>query len=355
MASKRNSSRRFKVCLLLATAAAVLSIVRGEEPARQGARAPAEALTAAEEARLAQARADVFASLPAEELADFYRLAAPSAEEWPGPYKEIPQTFERFAGIEAPRRPTGARRTIVLQPLGEFNREQRKRLEILKDYAAVFFRLPTRLEKPIELKVDDPKVALARQLPMGQRRDGYTQQFDASAILKHILSPRIPDDALVYVGITNEDLFVGQLTFVFGLAHPSDPVTVFSLCRYEPEFSGRERQPGDEVQILRRALKVLNHECSHVLRLRHCVFFHCTMNYSNTLTELDNTPVHLCPVCHRKLCWLLGWDAEKRYEKLRDFYTHHKLESEAEWLTARITHWRELEHRKETAKVHDNE
>jgi archaemetzincin len=174
-------------------------------------------------------------------------------------------------------------------------------------------------------------------------------------ILKEILGKRIPADALVYVGITNEDLWVGKLNYLFGLGSFKDPTAVLSLCRFFPEFSRNERVAGDDVQALRRAMKILNHETSHVFGLRHCIFYHCSMNGCNSLSELDAAPIFLCPVCHRKLRGLLGWDAGKRYDELSSFYQQHGLEAEAGWASKRLERWRTVEAREHAARGGDDE
>ena len=84
-------------------------------------------------------------------------------------------------------------------------------------------------------------------------------------------------------------------------------VGVYSLCRYYPEFWGGKSKAEDEVTGLRRACKVLNHETGHMFGITHCVFYHCSMNGSNSLSETDTAPIHFCPVCQRKLSWNIGF------------------------------------------------
>jgi archaemetzincin len=50
--------------------------------------------------------------------------------------------------------------------------------------------------------------------------------------------------------------------------------------------------------------------------IHHCIHFSCLMNGSNHLKELDSQPLHLCPVCLRKLQSSAGCDVVARYEKL---------------------------------------
>jgi archaemetzincin len=58
---------------------------------------------------------------------------------------------------------------------------------------------------------------------------------------------------------------------------------------------------------------VLEHETGHMVGLAHCIYFNCLMNGSNHLAESDRRPLHLCPVCLRKLQWSIGFDVVARY------------------------------------------
>jgi hypothetical protein len=83
-------------------------------------------------------------------------------------------------------------------------------------------------------------------------------------------------------------------------------------------------------------LKVLVHESGHMFGIRHCIHYECLMNGSNHLGETDASPVHLCPVCLRKLHHALKFDPVVRYRKLRDFYRAKGLKEEAEWVKGRL-------------------
>jgi archaemetzincin len=109
----------------------------------------------------------------------------------------------------------------------------------------------------------------------------------------------------------------------------SERVGVYSLIRYTRNQDG-------ESTLLRRALKVLNHEIGHILGLAHCIFYQCTMNGSNSLWESDRRPIHLCPVCREKLEWNLGCDRLTRYRGLRDFYRKVGFERDAAFLAEKV-------------------
>ena len=60
------------------------------------------------------------------------------------------------------------------------------------------------------------------------------------------------------------------------------------------------------------------------------------MNGSNHLQESDRRPLHLCPVCLRKLQFSVGFDVVKRYQALAQFDEQVGLDDEARWLLSRV-------------------
>jgi len=66
--------------------------------------------------------------------------------------------------------------------------------------------------------------------------------------------------------------------------------------------------------------------------LAHCIYFNCLMNGSNHLAESDRRPLHLCPVCLRKLQWSIGFDVVARYGALERVTREDGFTDEADWL-----------------------
>ena len=60
------------------------------------------------------------------------------------------------------------------------------------------------------------------------------------------------------------------------------------------------------------------------------------MNGSGHLGEDFEQSMHLCPVDLRKLQTLIGFDVLERYQKLKEFFVKHKLDTEKEWTDKRI-------------------
>ncbi|EDY16810.1 hypothetical protein CfE428DRAFT_5619 [Chthoniobacter flavus Ellin428] len=68
----------------------------------------------------------------------------------------------------------------------------------------------------------------------------------------------------------------------------------------------------------------------------HCTYYSCVMNGSNHLAESDSRPLHLCPVCLRKLQWSTGFDVVARYTALEKASRAAGLMDEAEWLNRQL-------------------
>jgi archaemetzincin len=287
------------------------------------------------------AKRHVYESIKPLDEKGFERLGAPKKGEWLAAFPETPQTFERYKNATKVR-PTEKRKVIVLQPLGTVTDEQNKIMEAMREYTEIFFQMPVRLEKPIELKPKNEKVTLSRLVGAGHRHGTYDKQYNAGLILEQVLVPHLPDDAVVYLGITMEDMWADDLNYVFGLGSMVERVGVYSLCRYYPEFWGEKRKEGDDTLGLLRSCKVLNHETGHMFGLSHCVFYHCSMNGSNSLSESDAAPAEFCPLCHRKLMWNIGFEPAKRFEQLQAFYAKNGMKDEADWTAKRIKNWKLL-------------
>jgi len=160
-----------------------------------------------------------------------------------------------------------------------------------------------------------------------------------------MLQEILPADAICCVAVTMIDLWPGEgWNYVFGEAYLEHHVGVFSFARYHPSFpedfnpEAKPISPVLQKLVLLRSLKVMVHECVHMLQIPHCIHFHCLMNGANTLEESDAGPLFMCPCCLRKLKHSIGptFDTRKRYEKLLEFFLEHGLVSEVNWTQKRL-------------------
>jgi archaemetzincin len=257
----------------------------------------------------------------------FQPVPVPSPSDWLAVHREPGQTFDDFRRSQ-PNRPDTRRRIIYLQPVGDFRAQQSPSLEMLRQYAADFFQMEVKALAPISISASG---VTSRTNSMTGRRQVLT-----GGVL-HWLQGRLPGDAFCLLGITMEDLYPEpSWNFVFGQASLNERVGVYSFARYDPAFYGEPRGKDYPALLLRRSMKVLTHETGHMFGLTHCVYFNCVMNGSNHLQESDRRPLHLCPVCLRKLQFSVGFDVVKRYEALAQFDRQAGLEDEAAWVDRRL-------------------
>lgn len=257
---------------------------------------------------------------------EFSAIPEPGAGDWLSQHPEKGQTYAQFVRYK-PNMPSGVRRILYIQPIGEFDPKTAPSIEVLREYTEAYYY-------PMTVRVL-PSIEAAG---VKSRMNGGKKQLLTTDILD-LLERKLPGAAYSVLGLTMTDLYAGeQWNFVFGQARTKGRVGVFSFARYHPSWHGEE--VGDEAEVkklvLRRAAKVLTHETGHMFGIRHCIHYSCNMNGANHLQEADATPIHLCPVCLRKMQHAVKFSPIARYKKLKLFYDKYGLKEESDWVTSRL-------------------
>lgn len=232
----------------------------------------------------------------------------PQSGDWLAVHYEPGQTFEQYLAAK-PTRSDQKLNTIYIQPIGEFTTKQQKVVELSAEYISVYFNLPVKILNNIS----------SSAIPSRARRTHPSwgmKQILTTYLLDELLLPHRPDNALAMLGLTAIDLWPGHgWNFVFGQASLHERVGVWSLYR-----NGNPDESAEMFRLcLRRTIKTAVHEICHILTMQHCIDYECIMNGSNHREESDRRPLYLCPICLKKLCWNLGIDPLKRYQKLEAF------------------------------------
>jgi archaemetzincin len=122
------------------------------------------------------------------------------------------------------------------------------------------------------------------------------KQYLSTLILKTLLEQKENTVYEKMLGITDHDLYVPELSFVFGEA--GRKAGVISLTRLREEFYNL---PPDQSLFKRRILTEAVHELGHTYGLRHCKNSQCVMFFSNHLKDTDRKGPSFCPECKIQL------------------------------------------------------
>ena len=150
-------------------------------------------------------------------------------------------------------------------------------LESVRAHAEKVFRFPVRLE-----------------LPGGRPEDAFDarrNQHSSHRILLWLASRR-PRGAARVVALTDADLFIPVLTFVFGEAQLKGHAAVVSTAR----LAGAGL-PGEAARFPVRLRTEVVHELGHTFGLLHCRNSRCAMARSSSLRDVDAKEPDLCETC----------------------------------------------------------
>lgn len=249
------------------------------------------------------------------------RKHPPRPDDWLSTEYEAGQTFDQYRVYV--NRIEGSKNKLYIQPLdpglsADF-------LYLLQSLCSVFFP---------GLKFPVKRFRLLSSLGVSPRDTLGGPQYSGGQLLSKLRSITSLNRYGV-IGVTMADLFDNEEgNFVYGLANVVNKTGVFSFARYHPQFYGEEssEEQAREV-VLMRAAKVMLHEIGHMLGMLHCIYYECLMNGSNNIEETDSAPLHLCPVCFRKLHFCLDFHPIDWYTSLGQFYASlgGAFQAEAEW------------------------
>jgi archaemetzincin len=123
--------------------------------------------------------------------------------------------------------------------------------------------------------------------------DPKRKQYQSVEIMK-ALAQVAPADAHRVLGVTEVDLAIPMLSFLFGQAQVDGRIAVVSLCRLHQEFYGL---PADEQTLHERITKETLHELGHTFGLVHCRDSKCVMSLATHIGLVDAKEEKYCERC----------------------------------------------------------
>jgi archaemetzincin len=128
-----------------------------------------------------------------------------------------------------------------------------------------------------------------------KKRQQYRSDIVLSKIRNHAQQKKTLDRVL---GITDTDVFVPPLNYVFGEAECPGKAALISLFRLKPEFY--KKKPNIDL-FAERATKEAVHELGHTFGLGHCANPFCVMYFSNSIFDTDRKQSLFCGKCFLKI------------------------------------------------------
>ncbi len=122
--------------------------------------------------------------------------------------------------------------------------------------------------------------------------DGQRNQYSAEEILNVLAESGFEDEPEYLLGITDHDLYIPELTFVFGIAF--EKMALVSVTRLRQEFYNHKP---DKDLFAKRILTEAVHEISHLYGMRHCFNPGCVMFFSHSVADTDRKGFEFCDKC----------------------------------------------------------
>ena len=123
--------------------------------------------------------------------------------------------------------------------------------------------------------------------------DSKRNQYQSVEIMR-MLNQHAPQNGSRILGITDVDLSIPMLSFLFGQAQLDGPVAIVSLCRLRQEFYGL---PAQDDLLRERLIKEVLHEMGHTFGLVHCAEQKCAMSLSTHIGMVDGKTEQYCSRC----------------------------------------------------------
>ena len=137
-------------------------------------------------------------------------------------------------------------------------------------------------------------------------------QYSSELILRRLVTC-VPQGAVRFMAVTEVDLFIPMLTFVFGQAQLNGTACVVSTARMDQRFYGLT---DDRALLLGRIQREAVHELAHTFGLTHCPQPSCPMSIATSVTQLDAKGEALCSACRAGLRKAVAASANVEFEQL---------------------------------------
>lgn len=236
---------------------------------------------------------------------------------------DLPLVEYTNAGIN---RPDSVRKVIYLLPLGEMDDEVHGILKKEVAYLSAFFQLEVKILPRIPFndlkKIEKVKTRMVHDYHSAyeSKTKGYNpntlEQIEANSLIAEYIVPYKPKDAVAVLGISDHDLYMKGMNYIYGLSNLRNNTGLISTHRLkENEYTMR-----DNIR------KVVTKQIINIFSIANVKDFYCVSNYTNSVAELESTVLTLSPRALEKLKINIGFDYLKRFKDLEKFHKKERNE-----------------------------
>ncbi|MBC8192493.1 MAG: archaemetzincin family Zn-dependent metalloprotease [Candidatus Marinimicrobia bacterium] len=149
---------------------------------------------------------------------------------------------------------------------------------------------------PISARFKMETLVSAHRFDLTPFFDPVRSQYNANDIIQKLVP--LTDEGDKIVGVTDLDLFIPVLSYIFGQAYLGGSVALISGHRLE---NARYGMTNDPKLFSERLLKCIIHELGHTFGLKHCLLPGCVMTSTTYVEEMDQKSDQFCRNCKIQL------------------------------------------------------
>jgi archaemetzincin len=174
----------------------------------------------------------------------------------------------------------------------------REKITVYPVYNMDSYKYITQVEAAVRLYDKEPDVSLEAIPLSALEYDSARRQYKADLIIERIATKRDMDRKGKVLGLTNVDISMPKMNFVYGVTNTVKKAAVLSFARLAVLPGGLHL---GLKTVEERVFKESAHEVGHLLGLTHCFEPTCIMSFANSIKEVDDKLPTLCNACSEKL------------------------------------------------------
>ena len=219
-----------------------------------------------------------------------------------------------------PNKPDSTRKVVYILPFGNMKPQVEEIIKAEVEYLEIFLQLPVKVMSRVGYdEIKEMETVKTRKVPdsdydyfskMKGEITSFREQIEANSFINSYLIDHKPKDAVAVLGITEHDIYKPDYNFLFGTSNRKSAVglvSTFRLIDYGQQTKWNIR-------------KVVSKQIVNLFSIRNVKDYVCLLNFHNNKDELVFGEFKLSPLALSKLRYCIGFDYQKRFMQLEEFW-----------------------------------